>query len=93
MEEVEFILRFGNVVESYNEIKDSNFSLDKIVLEVQDMSVSEEEGVVKQSKEESRDDFVLVIYFKGVSGGNFWYKNNGYKVEEYNCLVKELDQD
>lgn len=34
MEEVKFILRFGNIVESYNEIKDSNFSLDKIVLEV-----------------------------------------------------------
>lgn len=34
MEEVEFILRFRNIVESYNEIKDSNFSLDKIVLEV-----------------------------------------------------------
>lgn len=34
MEEVEFILRFRNIVESYNEIKDSNSSLDKIVLEV-----------------------------------------------------------
>lgn len=93
MEEAEFTSRSGNVVESCNEIKDSNSSLDETVLEVQDMSVSEEEGAAKQNEEESGDSFVPVIYLKGVSGGNFWHRNKSHKVEEDDCLVEELDQE
>lgn len=92
MEDAEFTSRSGNIVESHNEIKDSNSSLDKTVLEVQDMSVSEEEGAAKQNEEESGDPFVPVIYVKGVSGGNFWHRNKSHKVEG-DCLVEELDQD
>ena len=82
-----------DVKENVNGHKGSNSSLNKTVMEVQDMSISEVDVSVCRSEGEMEDDpFVPLIYLTGVKGKTFWCQNKDACLED-NHEKKVLNND
>ena len=83
------------VTENVNGHKGSNSSLNKTVMEVQDMSISEVDVSVCHSEGEMEDDpFVPLIYLTGVKGKTFWCQNKDACLEDnHEQKVSNNDQE
>ncbi|XP_061195313.1 uncharacterized protein LOC133203560 [Saccostrea echinata] len=66
---------------------DLNTSLNRTVSDVQDMSISEDEAISKQNKE--NDQYIPVIHLLGVKGNTFWCKNKSSVGNEKEVLSKD----